>query len=152
MKKFIIKTNIFFTMLLLQEFAYARQAVPSNNLVAYRNEITDISYEQTDAIALVIQSQVNPICIYAPLTYQEYEHDNIQKTYFFPRTKLTDTNHLAFVEKLELLGIDVKIDEIRGKNYGLQMVFMMQSDHPYQIVKTIDRDEKSVRFDFVKKI
>ena len=157
MKRFII--NMFIVMIFLgflECFAHARDAKPSNNLVAYHNKISNILYVQDDSAAIIVQSQFDPICIYTPLTYEETGDESLQKTYFLPRTRYAHLHSHAMSEQLQhlldSLGIHLRMQEVVGKNYGLQMIFTMPSDDAYEITKVVDTDKKMVRFDFVKKI
>lgn len=153
MKKFIVNMVIVMIILgFLECRMHARHAKPSNNLIAYHNKILNISGVLDDQMAIVLQSQADPICIYTPLTYEQAGAASLQKIYFLPRTKYADLHNDQMKNLLQPLGINLDMQEIAGKNYGLRMIFTMQSDDAYKIIKVVDTDKKTVRFDFVKKI
>ena len=153
MKKFIVNMIIVMVILgFLECGMHARHAKPSNDLIAYHNKILHMHAAGDDQTAIVMQSQADPICIYTPLTYEQADATSLQKTYFLPRTKYADLHNDQMKNLLQPLGINLDMQKIAGKNYGLRMTFTMQSDDAYQIVKVVDTNKKTVRFEFVKKI
>ena len=151
MKKFII--NVFIVIVFVGFLECYGHTKPSNDLLAYQNKIVSIA---GDDHSVVVQSQVNPICIFTPLTYAEIGDATLQKTYFFPRTRYADLKKsklsLQLRDQLDAAGMSLRLEEVFGKNYGVRMIFTMQSCDTYDIEKFVDVDKKTVRFDFVKKM
>ncbi len=151
MKKFIINMLLVMGFLgFLECFALAK---PSNDLLAYHNDIMTIA--GNDA-GLVVQSKYDPICIFSPLVATELDDTSDQKTYFFPRTRYADIKKAGILaqlhDQLDRFGTQVNVQQVTGKNYGIRMIFTMQPDDSYDIEKVIDSDKKTVTFNFVKKM
>ncbi|MBV8661026.1 MAG: hypothetical protein JO129_02690 [Candidatus Dependentiae bacterium] len=165
MKMFKIDLTIILIVVALIQNVAIIQAVtfgagePTTRLAAYSNKISEIIYSvgSDDQYALTFLCQDDPICMYTPLTYEDYSDDSLTKTYFLPRTQCTDSQiHYCYKDlhdRLKLIGIDLKVmNETKSFNYGLRLSFTMQSHDAYEIVKVIDSDKKTVRFDIVAKI
>ncbi len=157
MKIFI--TNTWLTFLAIgisQAMIFSNE--PSRYMAAYDNKISQISYSlgSDDQHAITFLCQQSPICMYTPLTYEQSSADSLTKTYFLPRMKNSNSKMNKFYHDLELnlkkIGIDLKVDEIEDVNYGLQMSFTTKAEDAYDIIKVIDADKKTVRFDIVAKI
>ena len=157
----IFKVNLTVVMIvvaMIQTVMMTHAAMPSSTIAAYNNKISHISYSlgSDDQHAITFLCQNNPICMYTPLTYEDSFEKSLTKTYFLPRTKSLNSGMQKYYhelrENLQEIGIDLDIHEIEDDNYGLSMSFTMQSDDTYDIVKVIDSDKKTVRFDIVAKI
>jgi hypothetical protein len=126
---------------------------PSRDLVAYHNRIDSIF---ADDRSVVVRSQVDPICIFTPLTHAEISDGALQKSYFFPRTLYADLKKHRLSDDLEnqlkANGISLSLQEVLGKNYGVRMIFKSNDADQFDVIKNVDARTKTVRFDFVKKI
>jgi len=144
--------------LLLSCSVFAWYDEPSAVMAAYNNKISHILYSagSDDQYAITLVSEHNPICIYTPLLYEDSQDTSLTKTYFLPRMRCSDHEMRYFYEDLEKnlkrLGVELRVDEVKGINYGLQISFTMQSADVYDIIKVIDADRRMVRFEIVTKI
>lgn len=143
---------IFFTCCMVDAVMFATHKEPSSILPGYHNNIIDISYniDQDNGRAMVIALEEDPICIYAPLSYQDYLNASVVKTYFLPRTHITEAQmqYLAndMRKELGLLDIDLQVSQVQGRHYGVELTFLMNSINRYSIEKNIDRNHKMIRF------
>ncbi|MDP3788470.1 MAG: hypothetical protein Q8Q60_04135 [Candidatus Chromulinivorax sp.] len=158
MKRFIInvKNKVLFVCLATTAI-FGYQSEPSSTLAAYSNKISQIAYSagSHDQYAITFFCQKDPICIYTPLRYEDSDSSSLTKTYFLPRTQCADPEMRYFYEDihdaLQLIGIDVQIENLKGLNYGVRISFTMQSDNAYGITKIVDADKKTVSFNIVAK-
>lgn len=156
----VIKISIFVgtSLALSHNMVYARPMQPSSTLAAYHNKVVNMYDvdEHNNQHAMVMSFVHHPVCIYTPLSYQDSLVTSLQKTYFLPKTRLSDfqkdVKYRNLCQSLQKLGIVLQIDEITGVHYGLQINFIMPSYDQYDITNKIDHDQKIVRFDIVKKI
>lgn len=151
------KIVVFFSCI-LSTVIFIHGQGPISTVAAYTNKISQISHSigSHDQYAITFVCQKDPICMYTPLSYEEIDGDSLTKSYFLPRVKYTDLQLRYMKDDLrkscKSFGIDLQIDEIKEDNYGLRMSFTMQNNDDYDIIKVIDSDSKSVRFDIVAKI
>ena len=100
--------------------------------------------------------------MYTAISFADHHDKSLTKTYFLPHTQSEGLNLKKIYgdlhESFKLLGIDLKIDDIKNshydirENHGVRVTFTMQPDHGYDIVKVIDNDKKTVSFNLVAKI
>src|SRR3989339_164152 len=139
----------------------AIQSEPATTMAAYNNKISQISYSvgSHDQHAITFLCQRDPICMYTPLSYADHHDKSLTKTYFLPHTQCENLHMQNFYgdlyESFKLLGVDLKIDDIKNsqydvrKNHGVRVTFTMQPDHAYDIVKVVDNDKKTVSFNLL---
>jgi len=158
MKIFIMNSILTMFVIGMSQGIVLSKADVSKTIAAYENKITSIAYSvgSGDQHALTLSSQLDPICIYVPLTYKDYGDDSLTKTYIFPRMKSSDSQ-LRYLQndlrhRLAKIGINLQINAFEKDYHGLRLGFTMQSADAYDIIKIINADKKSVRFEIVAKM
>jgi len=131
---------------------------PGSIIPAYENKISHILFSQgaQDQQALTFILENDPICVYTPLTFQNFMDDHYAKTYFFPRTKC-HSSQIKYLEKelkhsLKQMGIDFYVRNIQNDHHGLSITFALEAFDAYDIIKVVDADKKMIRFELAAKI
>jgi|GEM_PF-2387047 len=120
-------------------------------MAPYSNQIVKAGFSiGSDGMsAVILQFTEQPICFYAPSSYADSLDESI-KSFILPRTNWIDRNLMNFMKELELLleplGIRFDCFQLSGKNFGLQIVFSMNSLQ-YEIKKVVKEDSKVVCFE-----
>ena len=158
MKNFIMNSILTMFIIGVSQDAILARGDETKTIAAYDNKVTSIVYSvgSNDQHAITLTSERDPICIYVPLSYKDNSDDSLTKTYILPRMK-SSKSQLRYLnddlrQRLEKIGVDLQIEAFEKTYYGLRLSFTMQSPDAYDIVRIIDANKKSVRFEIVAKM
>ena len=130
-------------------YLFPGEELPQTTLASYSNKITGMVHSVSGKnYVLTLQFDQDPICYYAPLSFEESKESQY-KRYFLPRTRAAnDFIEDAIVKMNKSEGLFekyIEIHKVTGDYPGLEILISTVSDYG-KIEKIINHDDRLIYF------